>query len=37
VAFIGAKALQHGDVAIEHCRDDALTDPMTHDLGPVVN
>ncbi len=32
MAFIGAKALLHGDVGIEHCRGAALTDPATHEL-----
>jgi 2-methylcitrate dehydratase PrpD len=32
MAFIGAKALLHGDVSIGDCRGDALTDPMTHEV-----
>lgn len=32
MAFIGAKALLHGDVAIDHCRGEALADQATHAL-----
>lgn len=32
MAFMGAKALQHGKIDISHCRDAALTDPRTHEL-----
>jgi aconitate decarboxylase len=32
MAFIGAKALLHGDVSIADCRGEALTDPATHDV-----
>lgn len=35
--FMGAKALQHGGIDIGHCRGDALTDPMTHDLATRIH
>lgn len=36
MAFIGATALSHGDVGIEHCRGNALTDPATHELARLI-
>jgi 2-methylcitrate dehydratase PrpD len=37
MAFIGAKAMMHGDVDVTHCRGEALTDPATHALaGSIV-
>jgi 2-methylcitrate dehydratase PrpD len=36
MAFIGAKALLHGDVDISHCRGEALTDPATHALARLI-
>jgi 2-methylcitrate dehydratase PrpD len=36
MAFVGAKALLHGDVDISHCRGEALTDPATHALAPLI-
>jgi 2-methylcitrate dehydratase PrpD len=36
MAFIGATALRHGDVAIAHCRGEALTDPATHELARLI-
>jgi aconitate decarboxylase len=35
-AFIGAKALLHGNVDIAHCRGDALTDLATHELARLI-
>ena len=36
MAFIGAKALLHGDVTIAHCRGDALDDAATHELAKRI-
>ena len=36
MAFIGAKALLHGNVDISHCRGDALTDKATHELARLI-
>jgi len=36
MAFVGATALRHGTVDIEHCRGDALTDPATHELARLI-
>lgn len=34
--FMGAKALQHGEIDIAHCRGAALTDPVTHALAARI-
>ncbi len=36
MAFIGAKALLHGRVDVEHCRGDALTDAGTHEMARLI-
>ncbi len=36
MAFIGASALRRGGVEIDHCRGDALNDPVTHELASRI-
>ena len=37
MAFIGAKALLHGNVSIAHCRGDELTDAATHEVARLIS
>ena len=36
MGFMGAKALLHGRIDIDHCRGVALTDPATHELAQSI-